>query len=105
VVVLAAVVLGGFMPQALLSKPFTPVGITAMATQGAPTAPLGCNGQSCTKGSPGAPTPSLTIAALAAMTGVLLHAAGGRASRRLRSLVRTLPRGTVPFLFRPPQFS
>jgi hypothetical protein len=105
VVVLAAVVLGGFMPQALLSKPFLPVSPTALATEGTPTAPSGCTGVSCNKGSPGAPTPSLTIAALAAMTGVVLQAAGGRASRRIRSLVRSLPRGTVPFLFRPPQFS
>lgn len=93
------------MPQALLARPFSPVGATAMATQGAPTAPSGCTGVSCNKGSPGAPTPTLTITALAAMTGVVVLAVGGRASRRIRSLVHSLPRGTVPFLFRPPQFS
>lgn len=93
------------MPQALLRGPFTPVGATAMATQGAPTAPLSCTQVSCNKSSPGAPTPTLTIAALAAMVGVVGLVVGGRASRRIRSLVRALPRGTIPFLFRPPRFS
>jgi hypothetical protein len=93
------------MPQALLTRAFLPVGATAMATQGAPAAPSGCTGVSCNKSSPGAPTPTLTIAALAALTGVAIQAVGGRASRRIRSLVHALPRGTVAFLFRPPQFS
>jgi hypothetical protein len=93
------------MPQALLTRPFLPLSGAAMAAQGAPTAPSACTGVSCNKSSPGAPTPTLTIAALAAMTGVALLAVSGRASRRIRSLVRALPRGTTPFLFRPPQFS
>ena len=105
VVVLAAIVLGGFMPQALLSKPFLPVSPAAMAIAGEPTPPSGCTGVSCNKGSPAAPTPTLTIAALAALTGVLVSPSAARIWRRLRSLVRSLPRGTVPFLFRPPQFS
>jgi hypothetical protein len=105
VVVLAAIVLGGFMPQALLSKPFLPVGPAAMALQDAPTPPSGCTGVSCNKGAPAAPTPTLTIVALAALAGVVIMAVGGGASRRIRSLVRTLPRGTIPFLFRPPQYS
>jgi hypothetical protein len=105
VVVLAAIVLGGFMPQALLSKPFLPVSPAAMALQGAPTPASGCIGVSCNKGSPAAPTPALTIAALAAVTGVVVQAVAGRGSRRLRSFVRSLPRGTALSLFRPPQFS
>jgi hypothetical protein len=105
VVILAAIVLGGFMPQALLSKPFLPVGPVAMADQGEPTVPSNCTGVSCNKGSPAAPTPTLTLAALAALTGVLVHASGGGIWRRIRSLAHSLPRGTVPSLFRPPQFS
>jgi hypothetical protein len=105
VVVLAAIVLGGFMPQALLSKPFLPVSPMAVALQDAPAFPSGCTGVSCNKGAPAAPTPALTIVALAGLTAAVVRAAGGRASKRIRSLVRTLPRGTVPVLFRPPQFS
>jgi ABC-type Fe3+ transport system permease subunit len=105
VVVLAAIVLGGFVPQALLSRPFLPVGATAMAAQSAPSAPSGCTGVICNKSSPGTPTPTLTIAALAAVGGMVVGVVGGRLSRRIRSLVRALPRGTTPFLFRPPQFS
>jgi hypothetical protein len=105
VVVLAAMVLGGFMPQALLSQPFLPVSPAAMAIQDASTVPSGCTGVSCNKGAPAAPTPALTIGALAAMTAAVVGAVGSRAFRRICSLVRTLPRGTIPFLFRPPQFS
>jgi len=76
-----------------------------MATEGAPSAPSDCTAVSCNKSSPGAPSPALNIAALAALTGVVVQAVGGRASRRIRSFVHALPRGTTPFLFRPPQFS
>jgi hypothetical protein len=105
VVVLAAIVLGGFMPQALLSKPFLPVSPAAMALQGSPTPATGCIGTSCNKGSPAAPTPTLSIAALAAVTGAVVQAIAGRGSRRIRSVVRSLPRGNLLPLFRPPQFS
>jgi hypothetical protein len=45
------------------------------------------------------------IAALAGMAGVLASVVARPASRRTRSRQRSLPRGTIQMLFRPPQFS
>ncbi len=105
VVVLAAIVLGGFMPQALLTGTYAAPGQMAVARAGPPTFPSGCAGTSCNKSAPVVPTPVLTIAALAGMVGVLLRASGGGLSRRIRTLARRLPRGVAASLFHPPQFS
>ncbi len=105
VVVLAAIVLGGFMPQALLTGTYAAPGQTAIARVGPPTFPSGCIGTTCTKGAPAAPTPVLTIAALAGIVGVLLRASGGGWARRIRTLAHRLPRGVASSLFHPPQFS
>jgi hypothetical protein len=105
VVVLAAIVLGGFMPQALLTGTYAAPGQMAIARPGPPTFPSGCAGASCSKSAPGVPTPVLTIAALAGMVGVLFKASGGGSSRRIRTLARSLARGVASTLFHPPQFS
>jgi hypothetical protein len=105
VVVLAAIVLGGFMPQALLTGTYAAPGQMAIARVGPPTFPSGCAGTACSKGAPSVPTPVLTIAALAGMMGVLLELSGGGLSRRIRTLAHRLPRGAVSSLFHPPQFS
>jgi hypothetical protein len=105
VVVLAATVLGGFMPQALLSGTHAPASMDAISQTGPPTFPSGCAGSDCGKSTPVAPTPSLMIAALAGMAGALACAAAGPVSRRIRSRRRSLPRGTARVLFHPPKFS
>jgi hypothetical protein len=105
VVVLAAMVLGGFIPQALLAGSHTPASMTVISTAGPPTFPSGCAGASCDKGAPAAPTPSLIIAALAATVGVVVSIAARSGYRRFRSRAHALPRGTFAVLFRPPQFS
>ena len=105
VVVLAAIVLGGFMPQALLTGTYAGAGQMAVARSGPPTFPSGCAGTSCSKSAPVVPAPVLTIAAVAGMTGVLLKASRRGWSRRIRSLVHRLPRGVTSSLFHPPQFS
>jgi hypothetical protein len=105
VVVLAATVLGGFMPQALLSGSHAPASMATISRTGPPTFPSGCSGNDCGKSAPVAPTPSLMIAALAGMAGVLASVAAGPVSRRIRSRRRSLPRGTVQFQFHPPKFS
>jgi hypothetical protein len=105
VLVLAALVLGGFIPQALLTGTHAPASMTVASRTGPPTFPSGCSGASCNKSSPGAPTPSLTIAALVATVGIVGAAALNRFSRRNRSGTHALPRGSILTLFRPPQFS
>ncbi|MGO8861743.1 MAG: hypothetical protein ACLQRH_13390 [Acidimicrobiales bacterium] len=105
VVAVVAIVLGGFMPRALLTGSFTASGLAPVSTQSAPTFPSGCAGDDCGRSAPVAPTPVLTIAAVVAMTGIVVGVAAGRATRRMRSFVHALPRGAAVVLFRPPQFS
>jgi len=105
VVVLAAMVLGGFIPQALLAGSHTPASMTVISTAGPPTFPSGCAGASCDRGAPASPTPSLIIAALAATVGLFVCIAAGRFTRGPRPRVPALPRGIVATLLRPPQFS
>jgi hypothetical protein len=104
VVVLAAVVLGGFMPQALLNGSHASASTTDIAPAGPPTFPWACTGASC-RSAPATPTPVLTIAALAALAGVIVSASTARWARRLRATLHNLPRGAATVLFRPPQFS
>jgi hypothetical protein len=104
VVVLAAIALSGFMPQAVLTGTHVPSAVTELA-EGPPTFPSGCAGTACGRSTPAAPTPVLTIAALLALTGVVAAATGGGLWRRLRSHVHSLPRGVALTLFHPPRFS
>jgi hypothetical protein len=104
VAILAAMVFAGFMPQALLAGSHTPASMAVVSTAGPPTFPSGCGGASCGRSSPAAPTPTLTIAALAATVGVIA-AAALRSSRRGQSRSHSLPRGVITTLFRPPQFA
>ena len=105
VVILAAVVLSGFLPQALLSGIRPPAGIAVLSAQTVPTGPITCAGADCGKSTPAAVTPALTGAMLVALGGVAVIAAAAFASRRFRSRVHALPRGSLIRLFHPPQFS
>jgi hypothetical protein len=105
VVLLAAVVLSGFLPQALLSGSRPPAGIAVLSGPTVPAVPTGCAGADCGKSAPAAVTPALSGASLAAIGAVVVIAAAGFASRRIRSRVHALARGSVTVLFHPPQFS
>jgi hypothetical protein len=105
VVVLAGTVLGGFLPQALLSGSHAPASMVALSETGPPTFPSGCSGGDCGKSTPVAPTPSLMIAALAGLAGLLASAVARPVSRRIRSRRSSLPRGIARVLFHPPKFS
>ena len=105
VAVLIATVLGGFVPQELLTGSHPAAALTTISPEGPPTFPSGCAGASCDRSTPVAPTPVLTIAAVVALAGIVVTVVAGLATRRMRSLVHALPRGTAVVLFRPPQFS
>jgi hypothetical protein len=105
VVVLAAMVLGGFLPQTILGGSHAPATLTVATYVGPPTFPSGCSGSSCGRTAPTPAAPVLTIAGLAAATATVVRAKGGYWSRRIRPRMRSLPRGTVMSLFRPPQLS
>lgn len=101
---LAAIVLGGFMPQAVLSGSHVP-GDTFQVAEGPPTFPSGCSGTACARSTPVASTPVLTIAALLAIAGAVVAASGSGLARRLRSRAHGLARGIALTLFHPPRFS
>jgi hypothetical protein len=105
VVALAAVVLSGFLPQALLSGVRPPAGLAVLSGPALPDLPTGCAGADCGKSAPAALTPAPTGATLVAIGGVVIIAVAGFASRRIRSRIHTLPRGAATVLFHPPQFS
>ena len=105
VVVLAATVLSGFMPRALLSDSHPAAAITTLSAGGSPAFPSGCTGADCGRSAPVAPMPVLTIAALVAVAAIVVGASAGRATRRMRSLAQALPRGASVILFRPPRYS
>jgi hypothetical protein len=105
VVVFAAAVLSGFVPQAVLTGSHIPAGATALITDSAPTFPSGCAGTACGRSTPAGPTPVLPIAALLAITAVVTAAAGGGLWRRLRARAHDLPPGIALTLFHPPRFS
>jgi hypothetical protein len=105
VVVFAATVLSGFIPQAVLADSHVAAGATTLIAEGPPTFPSGCAGTACGRSIPAAPTPVLTIAALVATVGLIVSAGGSSFGRRLRSRVQGLPRGVALTLFHPPRFS
>ena len=105
VVVMAATVLGGFMPRALLSDAMAPARAMVVSIETAPTFPTSCLDATCGKGAPAPATPVLTIAALAAIAVAMLCAATGLVTRPFRRTVRALPPGRSTPVFRPPQFS
>jgi hypothetical protein len=105
VVVFAATVLSGFIPQAVLTGSHVPASAIPAITENAPTFPSGCAGTACGRSTPAGPTPVLTIAALLAVAAVVVAAAGGDFTRRVRSRVQGLPRGIALTLFHPPRFS
>jgi hypothetical protein len=105
VVVLAATVLSGFMPEAVLTGSHVPGNAMTLIAEGPPTFPSGCAGTACGRSTPAAPTPVLTIAALLATVGLIMAAGGSGFARRVRSRVQGLPRGVALTLFHPPRFS
>jgi hypothetical protein len=103
--VIAAAVVGGFVPHGVLS------GTDASATQvvRAVEAPLSgsvnCADATCGKGNTAPAVPSPGLALVAVTSGVLGVAAAGACIRRRRGQHRALPAGARDPLFHPPQFS
>jgi hypothetical protein len=105
VVVFAAAVLSGFVPQAVLSGSHVPASATTAVVPVSPLFPSGCAGTACGRSTPAGPTPVLTIAALLAITAGVAAIAGSGLWRRLRSRAHSLPAGIALTLFHPPRFS
>ena len=105
VAILAAVVIGGFVPHGALSGSERAATEMAQIAESPVSLPLSCTDATCGKGSP-APTAPVPAAALAAvLSGIALAATAGALIRRRHSLVAVLPAGSRDPLFHPPQFS
>ncbi len=103
--VVAAVVVGGFVPHAALSGVDTSVTQVVQIVEAPVSVPVSCVDATCGKGSPApaAPTPGVALAAV--VGGTVTAAAAVTLVRRRRARLVALPGGTRDTLFHPPQFS
>ena len=103
--IVAAVVIGGFVPHAALSSVDTPVTQVLQIVEAPVSVPVSCVDATCGKGSPApaAPTPGVALAAV--VGGIVTAAAGLALVRRRRAQLLALPAGTRDTLFHPPLFS
>jgi hypothetical protein len=103
--IVAAVVIGGFVPHAVLSGAGTAVTQAVQIVEIPVSVPVSCVEATCGKGSPApaAPTPGVALAAV--VGGIVTAAAAVALVRRRRARLLALPVGTRDTPFHPPQFS
>jgi hypothetical protein len=103
--VIAAAVLGGFVPHTALAVTDASATHVVRAVEAPLSGSVNCVDATCGKGNtaPAAPTPGLALVALVA--GVLGVAAAAACVRRRRGQDMALPVGVRDPLFHPPQFS
>ena len=105
VAIIAAAVVGGFMPHGVLSAAESS-GADMVQLAEAPVAmPLMCMDVTCGKGTPALSAPAPAVALAAVMAGIAVAAVAASVIRRRRALVVALPAGARDPLFHPPQFS
>lgn len=105
VVVFAATVFAGLLPQTAPAGARPHVATTTGLVQDPASLPTGCSFAMCGKNAPGTPAPTLAIAGMAVLAATAVVDAGRRLSRRRRVPGASLARGIAPSLFRPPQFA
>jgi hypothetical protein len=104
VAIIAAAVVGGFMPHGASSVAQDSTQV--MRVVEAPfSAPLNCADATCGKGSPAPAAPSPGVALAVALAGLVAAAAAVTGVRRRRGQQVALPAGTRDPLFHPPKFS
>lgn len=103
--IIAAAVVGGFLPHGVLSAAQRATTEMVQAAE-APLVPLPtCLDATCGKGSPAAPSPAPLIALTGVLSGLAIALIAAARLRRNRAHVVPLPAGAPNPLFRPPQFS
>jgi hypothetical protein len=105
VAIIAAAVLGGFMPHGVLSATQSTASEMVQLAETPLAMPLNCMDVTCGKGTPASTTPAPVVALAAVLTGLAVTALATSSIRRRRALAAALPAGTRDPLFRPPQFS
>jgi hypothetical protein len=105
VVVVAATVVGGFMPHGVLSAADSSATQVAQVAEIPLSGPATCLDATCGKGSPAPAAPSPGVALFAVVAGLAAAAAAVAGVCRRRRSVVPLPAGARDPLFHPPQFS
>ena len=103
--VIAAVVVGGFVPHAALSGTDRAATQVVQAVEAPLSGSVNCADATCGKGNTAPTAPSPGIALVAVATGALGLAAAAACIRRRRGQHMALPTGARDPLFHPPQFS
>ena len=102
--IIAAAVVGGFMPGALSAAGDSAMQMVRVAE--APLSiPLNCGDATCGKGSPAPAAPSPGIALAVVVAGLAVAAAAVADIRRRQAQAVALPDGARDPLFHPPKFS
>ena len=105
VAVIAAAIVGGFMPHGVLSAVDSSASQVVQVADVPLSVPVTCLDATCGKGSPAPAAPSPGVALFALVAGLVAAAAAVPAVRRRRGRGVPLPAGARDPLFHPPQFS
>ena len=105
VVIVAAAVVGGLVPHALLSSAGGAATEALTVVDSTVSGPVTCLDATCGKGSPAPAAPSPGVALAAVLGAAVIVGATRAIIRRRRGRVLALPAGTGDPLLHPPQFS
>ena len=105
VAIIAAAVVGGFMPHGVLAGARADVTEMVQVAEAPVAMPLHCLDATCGKESPAPAAPTPTVALAAVLAALAAVAALGATIRRHRTQTASLPAGARDPLFHPPQFS
>ena len=103
--IIAAAVVGGFLPHGALSAAGDATTQVVQVAEAPLSAPLNCSDATCGKGSPAPAAPSPGIALAVVVTGFAAAAAAVTSIRRRCGQAAVLPQGARDPLFHPPKFS
>ena len=105
VAVIAAAVVGGFVPHSVLSAPESSATAVVQMAESPLSFPAQCADATCGKGTPAAAAPSPGVVLAAVVAGIAVAAAATSGIRRRRGQAAALPAGSPDPLFHPPQSS
>ena len=105
VAVIAAAVVGGFMPHSVVSATESSATAVVQVAESPLSFPGQCADATCGKGTPAPAAPSPGVVLAAVVAGAVVAAAAASSIRRRRGQAAVLPAGSPDPLFHPPQFS
>jgi hypothetical protein len=105
VAIIAAAVIGGFMPHGVLSAGENAATEMVQIAEAPVSVPASCMDVTCGKGTPAAPAPAPVLALAAVLMAMAVAAAVAGTIRHQRARGGVLPAGATDPLFHPPKFS